>query len=70
MYEFKDEEKSKKLKDICESMKDNIEKIIRTNLVGSKDKPGDEYALHVKEEFDIGEESEKENINITIFKKK
>ena len=70
MYEFKDEEKSKKLKDVCESMKDNIEKIIRTNLVGSKDKPGDEYALHVKEEFDIGEESEKENINITIFKKK
>ena len=67
MYEFKDEEKSKKLKDICESMKDNIEKIIRTKLVGSKDKPGDEYALHVKEEFDIGEESEKENINITIF---
>ena len=28
------------------------------------------YALHAEENYDIGEENEKENINIIIFKKK
>ena len=70
VYDFKDEQKSKTLKDICENMKDNIEKTIKTRLVGIKDKPGDDYALHAEEAYDIGEENEKENINIIIFKKK
>jgi isoleucyl-tRNA synthetase len=70
VYDFKDEEKSKTLKDICENMKDNIEKIIKCNLVGKKDKPGEDYNLHAEENYDIGEEKEKENINIIIYKKK
>ena len=68
VYDFKDETKSKTLKDICENMKDYIEKVIKTNLVGIKDKPGDNYNLHIQESYDIGEENEKENINITIYK--
>ena len=70
VYDFKDEQKSKTLKDICENMKDNIEKIIKTRLVGMKDKPGEDYSLHAEENYDLGEENEKENINIIIFKKK
>ena len=69
-YDFKEEEKSKTLKDICENMKDNIEKVIKTTLVGIKENPGDEYNLHIQESYDIGEENEKENINITIYKSK
>jgi isoleucyl-tRNA synthetase len=69
-YDFKDENNAKMLKDICENMKDNIEKIIKTSFVGIKEKPGDDYNLHVQEAYDIGEENEKENINITIFKSK
>ena len=69
-YDFKDEEKAKTLKDICENMKDHIEKVIKTTFVGIKEKPGDDYNLHIQEAYDIGEENEKENINITIFKSK
>jgi hypothetical protein len=69
-YDFKDENNAKMLKDICENMKDNIEKIIKTSFVGIKEKPGDDYNLHIQEAYDIGEENEKENINITIFKSK
>ena len=69
-YDFKEEEKSKTLKDICENMKDNIEKVIKTTFVGIKEKPGDDYNLHIQESYDIGEENEKENINITIYKSK
>ena len=69
VYDFKEEEKSKTLKDICENMKDNIEKIIKTNFVGMKDKPGDDFNLHAEENYEIGEEKEKENINIIIYKK-
>ena len=49
-------------------MKDNIEKTIKTTFVGIKDKPGDDYNLHIQEAYDIGEENEKENININIYK--
>ena len=69
-YSFKDENKSKNLKEVCEKLKDNIEKIIKTTLVPIANKPGDDFALHAEEEYDIGEDKEKENIKITIFKKK
>ena len=69
-YGFKDESKSKNLKEVCEQLKENIEKIIKTSLVKEANKPGDDYAVHAEEEYDIGEENDKENIKITIFKKK
>ena len=69
-YDFKDESKSKTLKEVCEKLKENIEKTIKTQFVPSSNKPGDDFALHAEEEYDIGEENEKENIKITIFKKK
>ena len=69
-YSFKEEEKSKVLKSVCEGLKENIEKTIKTSLVKLSDKPGDEYAKHSEEEYEIGEENEKEKITITIFKKK
>ena len=69
-YDFKDESKSKTLKEVCEKLKDNIEKTIKTQFVTSANKPGDDFALHAEEEYDIGEENEKENIKITIYKKK
>ena len=69
-YKFKDESKSKTLKDVCENLKENIEKAIKTQFVPAANKPGDDYALHAEESYDIGEEKEKENIDITIFKKK
>jgi isoleucyl-tRNA synthetase len=70
IYSFKDENKSKKLKEVCEKLKDNIEKVIKTSLLSDSNKPGDDFALHAEEEYDIGEENEKENIKITIYKKK
>ena len=69
-YDFKDESKSKTLKEVCEKLKDNIEKSIKTTFVSSANKPGDDFALHAEEEYEIGEEKEKENIKITIYKKK
>ena len=69
-YSFKDESQSKNLKEVCEKLKDNIEKTIKTKLVEISQKPGDDYALHAEDEFDIGEEKEKEYIKITIYKKK
>ena len=69
-YSFNDESKSKTLKEVCEKLKENIEKIIKTSLITLDKKPGDDYALHAEEEYEIGEENEKENIKITIFKKK
>ena len=69
-YNFKDESQSKNLKEVCEKLKDNIEKTIKTKLVEISQKPGDDYALHAEDEFDIGEEKEKEYIKITIYKKK
>ena len=70
LYSFKDESQSKNLKEVCEKLKDNIEKIIKTSLVTLANKPGDEYTVHAEEDYDIGEDKEKENIKITIFKKK
>ena len=70
LYSFKDENKSKKLKEVCEQLKETIEKIIKTSLISGANKPGDDYALHAEEEYDIGEENEKENIKIIIYKKK
>ena len=69
-YDFKDESKSKTLKEVCEKLKDNIEKSIKTTFVSNANKPGDDFALHAEEEYEIGEEKEKENIKITIYKKK
>ena len=69
-YGFKDENQSKKLKEVCEKLKENIEKIIKTSLLTESNKPGDDFALHAEEEYDIGEEKDKENIKITIYKKK
>ena len=65
-YKFKDESKSKTLKDVCEKLKDNIEKTIKTQFVPLANKPGDDYAHHAEESYDIGEEKEKENIDIKM----
>ena len=70
VYSFKDESKSKKLKEVCEQLKENIEKTIKTSLLNDSNKPGDDFALHAEEEYDIGEENDKENIKISIYKKK
>ena len=69
-YEFTDESKSKTLKEVCEKLKENIEKTIKTQFVPIANKPGDDFSLHAEEEYEIGEENEKEKIKITIYKKK
>ena len=69
-FSFKDEKKSKILKEVCEKKKENIEKVIKTRFVDMANKPGEEYKLHAEEEYEIGEDQDKENIKITIFKKK
>ena len=69
-YKFKDENKSKTLKEVCEKLKENIEKVIKTQFVSIANKPGDDFSIHAEESYDIGEEKDKENIDITIFKKK
>ena len=55
---------------MCEKKKENIEKVIKTRFVDMANKPGEEYKLHAEEEYEIGEDQDKENIKITIFKKK
>ena len=69
-YGFKDENQSKKLKEVCEKLRENIEKIIKTSFLQESNKPGDDFVLHAEEEYDIGEEKDKENIKIIIYKKK
>ena len=69
-YGFKDENQSKKLKEVCEKLRENIEKIIKTSFLQESNKPGDYFVLHAEEEYDIGEEKDKENIKIIIYKKK
>ena len=70
IYGFDDESKSKALKEVCEKLKDNIEKTIKTKFVVKGNEPGEGYNLHAQESYEIGEENEKEKINIIIYKKK
>ena len=68
VYSFKD--KSPKLEKVSTTLKDNIEKVIKAKYHPASEKPSDEFGLHKEETFEIGEDKEKQNITISIYKHK